>query len=194
MTLPTPPTPPLTVLCVDDDPDLLAVLTRVLRRDGYAIVAVGTPHEALAVLASRPVAVMVSDYEMPEMDGVELSVRARALSPETTRVMVTGRRTVDTALAGINIGEVFRFLHKPFEPDVLRQEVAAAVAHHLETAEVVAQRSTALRRQRMLEALEADHPGIGFVVRDDDGAYLLDGDACRAAPPSLAALMALWPR
>ena len=186
-------TSPPTVLCVDGDPDLLTVFTRVLRRDGYNVIAVGTPHEALQVLTSRPVAVMVSDYEMPEMNGVELSVRARAVSPETTRVMVTGRRTVDTALAGINIGEVFRFLHKPFEPDVLRREVAAAVAHHLATAEVVAQRSTALRRQRLLEALEADHPGIALVVRDDDGAYLLDGDARHAAPPSLAALAALWP-
>jgi DNA-binding NtrC family response regulator len=184
---------PLTVLCVDDDPDLLAVLVRVLRKDGYDVVAVPTPHEALAVLASRPVAVMVSDYEMPEMDGVELSVRARALSPETTRVMVTGRRTVDTALAGINIGEVFRFLHKPFEPDALRREVAAAVAHHLSAAEVVAQRTTALRRQRLLAALEADHPGIAVVARDDDGAYLLDGDARHWALPSLAPLAALWP-
>ena len=58
---------------------------------------------------------------------------------------------------------------------------------------MVAQRSTALRRQRLLEALEADHPGIALVVRDDDGAYLLDGDARHAAPPSLAALAALWP-
>ncbi len=181
-----------TVLCVDDDADLLAVIAKILRRDGHDVVAVATPIAALGVLTARPVAVRVSDYEMPEMDGVELSVRARALSPETTRIMVTGRRTLDTALAGINIGEVFRFLHKPFEPDVLRDAVTAAIAHHLTAAAVVALRSTAVRRQRLHEALEADHPGIAFVPRDDEGAYLLDGESHREAPATLAALAALW--
>ncbi len=185
--------PAVTVLCVDDDPDLLAIVGRILRRDGYDVITVDRPHAALEVLRSRPVAVMVSDFEMPEMNGVELAVRAQTLSPETTRVMVTGRKTLDTALAGINVGEVFRFLNKPFEPDVLRREVAAAVAHHLSTAAVVAQRTTALRRQRLLSALEADYPGITVVVRDDEGAYLLDGDAAYWAPPSLAPLTALWP-
>ncbi len=186
-------TPPL-ILCVDDDPDILAVLGRVLRRDGYELVLVDRPQDALAVLRARPVAVMVSDFEMPEMNGVELAVRARALSPETTRIMVTGQRGVDTALAGINQGEVFRFLHKPFEPDVLRREVAAAVTHHQSIAAVIAERTTAVRRQRLLAALEADHPGIAVVAHDDDGAYLLDGEARHWVLPSLSAVAALWPR
>lgn len=184
-------TSPPTVLCVDDDPDLLTVFTRVLRRDGYNVIAVGTPHEALQVLTSRPVAVMVSDYEMPEMNGVELSVRARAVSPETTRVMVTGRRTVDTALAGINIGEVFRFLHKPFEVDLLRREVAAAIAHHLATSAIAVERGTVARRQQMIAALEHEHPGISLVARDEGGAYLVDGDAARLLGGTLAPLVAL---
>lgn len=195
MTAPTPTAtaPPVTVLCVDDDPDLLAAISRILRRDGYEVLTAINPITALDLLRTRSIAVMVSDFEMPEMNGVELAIRARTVQPETTRLMVTGLRTVDAALAGINLGEVFRFLHKPFDPDVLRREVAAAVAHHQSAAEVIAQRTTVVRRQRMLAALEADHPGIAVVVRDDDGAYLLDGEARHWVVPSLAPVAALWP-
>jgi DNA-binding NtrC family response regulator len=130
---------------------------------------------------------------MPEMTGVELAVRARDLQPETVRMMLTGRNTVDTAVAGINIGEVFRFLSKPFQPDVLKREVAAAVEHHREVADVASERLTVVRRRRVLEALEADFPGITAVPRDDEGAYLLDDEARIRAEdaPELAAVVAL---
>src|SRR6185503_18274277 len=85
--------PPMTharpvVLCVDDDPDILASVARLLRRDGYEVVTANAPNEALQVLTTRPIAVMVSDFEMPEMTGVELAVRARAAQPETVRILL----------------------------------------------------------------------------------------------------------
>jgi DNA-binding NtrC family response regulator len=189
-----PATPP-TVLCVDDDPDLLAAVTRILRLDGYRVVPADSPRAALAILSAEPVAVLVSDYEMPEMTGIELSVRARALQPETVRVMLTGRSTLDTAIDGINVAEVFRFLSKPFSPEMLRVEVAAAVAHHREIAAVVHERLTVVRRQRLAEALEADFPGITVIPRSEDGAYLLDGEARRgAAGAAMAPILALFER
>lgn len=182
------------VLCVDDDPEMVASVARFLRLDGYEVVTCTSPGQALAVLGARGVAVMVSDYEMPEMNGVELAVKARRLQPETVRVLLTGRGTLDTALEGINIGEVYRFLAKPFDPDVLRREVAAAVAHHAEVSAAQRERNTVVRRQRLLSALEADYPGITTVPRDDDGAYLLDTEARLRAGPILSAMTALIQR
>jgi DNA-binding NtrC family response regulator len=180
------------VLCVDDDPDMLTSVARLLRRDAYEVVTSSTPAEALTILSSRAVDVLVSDFEMPEMNGVELAVRARCAQPETVRILLTGRNTVDTVTEGINVGEVYRFLAKPFNPDVLRREVAAAVAHHQEIAAVAQERSTVVRRQRMMAALEQDFPGITAVPRDDTGAYLLDFEASlRPVGPNLAALAAL---
>jgi two-component system, probable response regulator PhcQ len=189
MTAPAP-----VVLCVDDDPEMVASVARFLRLDGYELVTCTAPAQALAVLGARAVSVMVSDYEMPEMTGVELAVKARRLQPETVRILLTGRGTLDTAVEGINVGEVFRFLSKPFDPDVLRREVAAAVAHHAEVSAAQRERTTVVRRQRLLGALEADYPGITAVPRDDDGAYLLDGDARHRAGPLLSAMTALIQR
>ncbi len=165
------------ILCVDDDPDMLAAVVRTLRREGHTVLAASSPHEALEILARQAVAVLLSDFEMPEMTGVELAVRARDLQPETVRMMLTGKGTIETAIAGINVGEVFRFLAKPFEPATLRREVAAALEHHREIADIASERLTVYRRRRVREGLEGEHPGITAVPRDDDGAYLLDPDA-----------------
>jgi len=116
---------PNEILCVDDDLDILSTVARLLRAVGHLVTAVDTPASALAILGARPIAVLVSDFEMPEMNGVELAVRAREIQPETVRIMLTGHRTVETAMQGINVGEVFRFLSKPFDPEHLQREVAA---------------------------------------------------------------------
>lgn len=182
------------VLCVDDDPDMLAAVVRTIKTAGYHVLSAESPMQALQILGNQSVAVLVSDFEMPEMTGVELAVRARDLQPETVRMMLTGRNTVDTAVAGINIGEVFRFLSKPFQPDVLKREVAAAIEHHREVADVASERLTVVRRRRVHEALENDFPGITAVPRDDDGAYLLDDEARYRAEdvPELRAVLALF--
>jgi DNA-binding NtrC family response regulator len=181
------------ILCVDDDPELLRVVVRTLRQDGHDVLSADSPEAALELLHAQAIAVMVSDFEMPGMNGVELSVRAREVQPETVRIMLTGHHAVSTALDGINRGGVFRFLHKPFDGNVLRREVAAGIAHHLETSAVAEERLTVVRRRRLIEELEADYPGISTVPRDDTGAYLLDGDArLRVDDPALAALSALF--
>src|SRR5690348_3175406 len=97
--------PPPVVLCVDDDPEIVTSVARFLRLDGYEVVTCTSPVAALAVLGARAIAVLLSDYEMPEMTGVELAVKARRLQPETVRMLLTGRGTLDTAVEGINVGE-----------------------------------------------------------------------------------------
>jgi DNA-binding NtrC family response regulator len=186
MTSPAP-----VVLCVDDDPEIVTSVARFLRLDGYEVVTSTSPTQALAILGSRAVAVLVSDYEMPEMNGIELAVKARRLQPETVRMLLTGRGTLDTAVEGINVGEVYRFLSKPYDPGALRREVAAAVAHHAEVVASEREKSTVVRRQRLISALEADYPGITAVPRDEDGAYLLDGEARHKVGPVLSAMSAL---
>lgn len=189
MTAPAP-----VVLCVDDDPEIVASVARFLRLDGYEVVTCTSPVQALTVLGARAVAVLLSDYEMPEMTGVELAVKARRMQPETVRMLLTGRGTLDTAVEGINVGEVFRFLSKPYDPETLRREVAAAVAHHAEVSATEREKTTVVRRQRLVSALEADYPGITSVNRDDDGAYLLDPDARHKGSAALSAMTALIQR
>lgn len=107
------------VLLIDDDINMLASLKRLMRREGFIEVLTAENSEsALAALtANKPVAVIVSDYRMPGVDGIELLSQAQALFPETVRMMLTGMAELDVALNAINRGKIFRFLLKPITPE-----------------------------------------------------------------------------
>jgi DNA-binding NtrC family response regulator len=165
-----------TILCVDDDPEMLASCGRILRREGYTVLSTTNPHEGLQILGARQVAVLVSDFEMPQMTGVELCVGARSVRPETVRILLTGRGTFDTAVSGINQGEIFRFLSKPVDPALLVRAVAAAVIRHGELAAAARDRDVAARRDHLVTELEAEYPGITSIARDDDGSYRVASD------------------
>ncbi|GAA2582353.1 response regulator [Dactylosporangium fulvum] len=116
------------VLCVDDEPYVLDGLRRYLRAD-YDVLTATQPRDALELLGAageEPVAVVVSDMRMPQMTGVDVLERVREISPETTRVLLTGDADVQGAVAAINVGNVFRFMLKPCPPEDLKATVAAA--------------------------------------------------------------------
>ena len=166
-----------TVLCVDDDPAVLAVVARILRREGLEIRTTESPTDALAWIANDDIAVLVSDYDMPEMTGAQLAGQAKRLRPETVRVLLTGQKDLKTAVDGINQGEVFRFVAKPFEHGELRAVVAAAVERHHELAELAGYRASRERSRELRAAVEQDYPGITAVKRDERGRYVVDDPA-----------------
>jgi DNA-binding NtrC family response regulator len=157
------------IVCVDDDADLLAAVARSLRREaGFEVRATTSPGQAIEWIRDDTVAVVVSDYDMPEMTGAQLAGIAKRLRPETVRVLLTGRRTLDAAVDGINQGEVFRFIAKPFEDAQLRQIVHEAVERHDELVALSGDRQRRERRLALRAALEAEYPGITEVARDGD--------------------------
>jgi len=118
------------VLCVDDDPNVLAGYQRNLRKQWDIEIATGG-EEALALLESQgPYAVIVADMQMPVMNGVELLVRTRAIAPDTVRIMLTGNADQKTAVEAVNQGHVFRFLNKPCTPEMLGLVLDAAARQY----------------------------------------------------------------
>ncbi len=165
------------IVCVDDDEAMLSTVVRCLKRDAsYEIRSTLSASEALGWVAADDVAVLVSDYEMPEMTGAQLAGHARRVRPETSRILLTGRRTLETAIDGINQGEVFRYLNKPFENEVLRAAVSAAVARNRELIELTGDRERRDRREAMRAALEQEYPGISRVERPVDEPYAVPED------------------
>lgn len=156
------------VVCVDDDDAMLAAVGRCLRREPSLDVRTSmNAHEVLGWIAADPVAVLVSDYEMPEMTGAQLAGQAKRIRPETVRILLTGKRTLETAIDGINQGEVFRFINKPFEDRTLRAAVHEAVNRHHELVALSGDRERRERREALRAALEADYPGISEPRRGD---------------------------
>ena len=157
------------IVCVDDDEAMLAAVGRCLRREpSFEIRQTLSPSQVLEWVTNEDVAVLVSDYEMPEMTGAQLAGLVKRIRPETVRVLLTGRRTLDTAIDGINQGEIFRFIGKPFEDKQLRQAVLDAVARHEELAALSGDRRRRERREALRRDLEAEYPGISTVNRDGE--------------------------
>jgi len=119
------------ILCVDDDPNIWDGYRGSLKKS-YEMHTAAGPEEGLNMLrAEGPFAVVVvSDYAMPGMNGVEFLKQARVIAPDTVRIMLTGFASVDNALAAINEGNVFRFLTKPCEPEILAMSLDAGLEQY----------------------------------------------------------------
>jgi CheY-like chemotaxis protein len=129
MTVPSKPELPR-ILCVDDEPRVLESLTLNLRRH-FQINTANSAAAALDLLATGAApAVVISDMRMPIMDGAALLKRISQLYPEITRILLTGEPSRDAAAAGVNEGQIFRFLTKPCPPEEVRTAVEAGVIHH----------------------------------------------------------------
>jgi response regulator RpfG family c-di-GMP phosphodiesterase len=119
------------ILLVDDDPNILASLSRHLRND-YTVHIAHDGVEAIRLAETEgPIAVMVTDFRMPTMNGVELATRMRRISPDTVRILLTGNADLEMAIDAINQGDIFRFLLKPCPKETLLPNVAAGVQQYL---------------------------------------------------------------
>lgn len=175
------------ILAIDDDPEILSSLRRALTGIGCPVLTTEDADQVFKILEEQPIDVLISDIDMPAMNGLELVRRVRTSHPDVVRMLLTGHGTYDAARRAINEGEVHRFLSKPFDPGDLRRVVADAIARGRE----LAQRSRAgvkADRRRALEAqLEREHPGITKVKRDQAGAYVVSDTRASWGAAALAA-------
>ena len=115
-----------TLLLVDDEVNIGSALVRLLRRDGYKVLRANSGEEGLALLAQHAVGVIISDQRMPEMTGVEFLSKVKELYPDTVRIVLSGYTDLNSVTDAINRGAVYKFLTKPWEDDLLRDNVAEA--------------------------------------------------------------------
>jgi serine phosphatase RsbU (regulator of sigma subunit) len=121
------------VLFVDDDPKILAAFQRQLRKK-VVIETVESGSEGLEVLRRNgPFSLVVTDYCMPSMNGIEFLGRAREIAPETVRIMLTGSADLGAAIQAVNQGNIFRFLTKPCSPENLLEAVQAGIYEYRRT-------------------------------------------------------------
>jgi two-component system, probable response regulator PhcQ len=162
-----------TILLVDDESHVLHALQRTLRSEGYRLLAATDGYKALELLAAEHVDLIVSDIDMPEMDGVELIKQVRVSHPDVVRMLLTGDASLDSAMHAINDGEVHRYLTKPWDSAELRATLRDALARIGELRALALASQRISTRERMLEELEREHPGITRVDLPG-GVYTLD--------------------
>ncbi len=106
-----------TILFVDDETRVLKSIKRGLIGEPYDCLFAISGMEALEIMASRPVQVIITDMRMPEMNGLELLREVRKRYPETIRMVLSGYAQTNTVLAAVNEGYVYRYITKPWRLD-----------------------------------------------------------------------------
>ncbi|MCK6264046.1 response regulator [Vibrio sp. ZSDE26] len=118
-----------TVLLVDDEVNILNSFRRTLRNQ-IDIELANSGQEALELVAKNKYAVIVTDMQMPEMNGLELLEAIKIISPDTVRMMFTGNADQKTAVDAVNKGDVFRFISKPCTPPELLTFIQSALRQY----------------------------------------------------------------
>lgn len=144
---------PLRVLCVDDEENVLRSLKRLLLDEPYELFMSTSGAEGLAILRSTsPLQVIVSDYRMPGMNGVEFLREVRASWPNTIRIVLSGYADTAAIVAAINEGQIYRFIAKPWNDDELRLAIANAFERYeLQEKNALLSQELKKRNQELLE-------------------------------------------
>jgi DNA-binding NtrC family response regulator len=164
---------PREVLIVDDEEDVRAAVARVLTADGYAVSWAEGADQALATLAARNVELVISDYDMPGLSGVDFLRLIRERYPNVCRVLLTGTTDLDAVVRCVNEGEVYRVIRKPWDNVILRVTVYFA----FQMIDLQAQNRrllTALREQlQFVRDVEEKDPALGSRAHEDQLVALL---------------------
>ncbi len=178
------------VLYVDDEPDNLRVFELSFRRQ-FTILTANSPEEGLRILHENPVAVILSDYKMPGMNGVEFLAQAREIDDRCVRMLVTAYGDVDILGEAVNDGRIYNYIAKPWEPEDMQLRIRRAIETYAIEREraallgemlLINRLSQALHRELdlsrllplVLEAIhtELNYDGAAVALLDTDGGQL----------------------
>ncbi len=116
------------ILCVDDEPNILSSLKRMLSLEGFEVLTTESGAQALTLLAEHRISVIISDMQMPQMDGAELLAKVSQQWPHTMRLLLTGASDVSGAIEAINQGTIYRYTAKPWNDEELLSTLKSAIA------------------------------------------------------------------
>lgn len=114
-----------TILTIDDEPEILSSLNRLLRRE-YRVLAANSAAEGIELLKQHEVHIILTDQRMPEMEGMEFLDAIKGDYPDAIPMLLTGYADLDSVIAAINTGNIYRYLVKPWNPEELLAAIREA--------------------------------------------------------------------
>ena len=111
------------ILCVDDDFNILNSLKRLFRKEEYTLITATNADKALSILEENDIHLILCDQRMPGMSGTEFLANVRKKYPDIIRIVLTGYTDVDTITESINKGHIYRFILKPWDDQNLKIEI-----------------------------------------------------------------------
>lgn len=178
------------ILIVDDEASILKALQRLLRvapctygnkQFTLTVVASSSPLEALQIARQEDFDLFISDYRMPEMDGIEFLKAAKAIQPDAARLILSGYADLNALVRAVNEVGIERFIGKPWNDYDLMSAIGQALAHrdllleNRQLADLVRlEMGDKTPEQLEAERLERLEPGITKVNWGADGSVVLD--------------------
>ena len=178
------------ILLVDDEPNILSSLKRAINSipwsavgEQVAVESFVSPVAALERATSHAFDLVVTDYRMPEMDGVTFLERLVRVQPDIARIILSGYADLQSVIGAINRAQIFRFVSKPWDDAELNSAITQALQHRrllLENARLAdlvrVQEGKLTRQEKAMRELEQRYPGITQVKRAADGSIDLEFD------------------
>ncbi len=177
------------ILLVDDEENIIRSVKRVLRRDNYTVFTANSGQEGLEILKTERVGVILSDQRMPKMDGTQFLSEAKQIQPDSIRIILSGFADLESIADAINRGAIYKFLSKPWDDDLLRQNIEEAFGHYelklknQQLTEDLKQSNKELKehiaaRQQMLSAIQhiIDSIPLPLVVLDSEDTVILQNN------------------
>ncbi|MDY6880564.1 MAG: response regulator [Desulfatiglans sp.] len=153
-----------TVLFVDDDNGILNALKRVLRSEPYKCLLADSGRKALEILEKESINVIVTDLEMPEMDGFTLLKEVRKKYPDIIRLILSGRTDTVSVLDSINTGNVYRYIMKPWNG----VEVKTTIRQAIDLFNLEKERDNLLKENAYRTQREPEESRGYLIIQDND--------------------------
>jgi two-component system, probable response regulator PhcQ len=170
------------IMLVDDEENILKSLKRVLAKNKeWSIETFTNGQQALKRAMEKKFDLYLSDYRMPEMDGISFLTTVKEIQPDSMRLTLTGYTDIDALMGGINQAEIFRFITKPWNDEYLISTIKQAltfrdtILENQRLADTVRKQQSQLDKQKsILEEYKIKHPDLFNVEWEDDGSIILD--------------------
>jgi YesN/AraC family two-component response regulator len=177
------------VLCVDDEIHILSSLRRLLFMEDYELLTANNEDEALELLEKHEIQLVISDYRMPEINGVRLLQKVKEKYPETVRVILSGYVDVDIIVEAINKGEVYRFITKPWNDDELKASILQCLEHY----EIIRKNSELLKKvEEQNEELTKVNDLLESIVNERTFSLKLSQDILQQLPMPVIGVDKEW--
>jgi two-component system, probable response regulator PhcQ len=160
-----------TILVVDDE-FFIENIQRLLSDENYNVITASSGQKGLDILEKQQVSMVISEYKIPLMNGLEFLERVKIIYPDILTIMVTDQTDIEVAIKAINEAGVYKFLLKPWDDIDFKNTIKKT----LESLQVIKERYVLIRKVKThevtLKDLEKRYPGITKVERDEDGCIL----------------------
>ena len=164
-----------TILVVDDEEFFIEYIQRILSDENYNVISASNGQEGIALLEKQQVSMVISEYKIPLMNGLEFLEKVRIIYPDILTILVTDHADIELVIKAFNEAGVYKFLLKSWD-DI---DFKNTIIKPLESLQVIKERDVLIRKVKTHEAtlkdLEKRYPGITKVEKDEDG-YILPYD------------------